>query len=174
MNEIKDIKLKLNSIEVTTSKTDLTNYYTKDETDTKLSSKADKTEIPDTSSFATKTELSVKADKSYIDTNLALKADKSEIPDTSSFVTKTELATKADKSEIPDVSTFSTKTELNEKVDKVSGKGLSSNDYTSAEKTKLAELVNYDDTSIKKQITNLDNKIGDINTVLDSINGEIV
>ncbi len=35
------------------------------------------------------------------------------------------------------------KTLLNGKVDKVSGKGLSTNDYTTAEKTKLAGLSNY-------------------------------
>lgn len=32
---------------------------------------------------------------------------------------------------------------LSEKVDKVNGKGLSTNDYTTAEKNKLAELNNY-------------------------------
>ena len=35
------------------------------------------------------------------------------------------------------------KTWLNNKVDKVDGKGLSTNDYTTAEKTKLAGLNNY-------------------------------
>lgn len=34
-------------------------------------------------------------------------------------------------------SLFATKTEMNDKVDKVAGKGLSTNDYTNAEKTKL-------------------------------------
>lgn len=98
--------------------------------------------------------------------------------DLSNYYTKSEtdtkLAAKADKTAIPDTSTLATKTELNGKVDKVSGKGLSTNDYTTVEKNKLAGLVNYDDTAIKQQITNLDNKIGDINTALDSINGEIV
>lgn len=77
-----------------------------------------------------------------------------------------------------DLSNYYTKSEtdtkLNTKVDKVSGKGLSTNDFTSAEKTKLAGLSNYNDTAIKQQITNLDNKIGDINTVLDKINGEVI
>lgn len=41
---------------------------------------------------------------------------------------------------------------LDEKVDKEEGKGLSSNDYTDEEKTKLAGLANYDDTQIKALI----------------------
>ena len=98
--------------------------------------------------------------------------------DLSNYYTKNEtdakLAAKADKTAIPDISTLASKTELNAKVDKISGKQLSTNDYTTVEKTKLAGLTNYDDTAIKQQITNLDNKIGDINTALDSINGEII
>lgn len=42
--------------------------------------------------------------------------------------------------------------DLDDKVDKVSGKGLSTNDFTSAEKTKLAGLQNYDDTEIRAMI----------------------
>lgn len=38
------------------------------------------------------------------------------------------------------------------KVDKVAGKELSSNDYTDAEKAKLAGLENYDDTQIRELI----------------------
>lgn len=77
-----------------------------------------------------------------------------------------------------DLSNYYTKSEtdtkLTTKVDKVTGKGLSSNDYTTDEKTKLAGLSNYNDTAIKQQITDIETSIGDINTVLDSINGEIV
>ena len=57
---------------------------------------------------------------------------------------------------------FATKQELNElnnaKVDKIEGKGLSTNDYTNEEKTKLANLSNYDDTQINQEI----NKKADI------------
>lgn len=38
---------------------------------------------------------------------------------------------------------------LNGKVDTETGKGLSTNDYTTAEKTKLAALSNYDDTEVR-------------------------
>lgn len=39
-----------------------------------------------------------------------------------------------------DLTPYATKTEVSNKVDKVSGKGLSTNDYTTAEKNKLANL----------------------------------
>ena len=53
---------------------------------------------------------------------------------------KPKLALKV---EIPDMSG---------KVDKVTGKGLSSNDYTDADKLKLAGLENYDDTQVRELI----------------------
>lgn len=60
-----------------------------------------------------------------------------------------------------DLSDYYTKEEadklLDKKVDKVSGKGLSTNDYTNAEKTKLASLENYDDTQIKAELATLHN-----------------
>lgn len=42
---------------------------------------------------------------------------------------------------------------LNGKVDTETGKGLSTNDYTTAEKTKLAGLSNYDDTEVRGLIS---------------------
>lgn len=60
-----------------------------------------------------------------------------------------------------DLSDYYTKEEadklLDKKVDKVGGKGLSTNDYTNAEKTKLASLENYDDTQIKAELATLHN-----------------
>ncbi len=46
------------------------------------------------------------------------------------------------------------------KVDKVEGKGLSSNDFTAAEKTKLSGLENYDDTELKEEVADLKAYIG--------------
>ena len=90
---------------------DLTGFAVKTDVETALAEKADKTEIPDVSGFATKEELP----------DISGKADKSEIPDVSGFVLATAvtaaLATKADKEEIPDVSNFATKDELPEVPD---------------------------------------------------------
>ena len=73
----------------------------------------------DLSSYAKKSDLEVKADKSYVDSAI-------ESVDVSSQLTN-----------------YATKTELGNKVDKVGGKGLSTNDYTTAEKNKLSGLTNY-------------------------------
>lgn len=55
-----------------------------------------------------------------------------------------------------DLSSYAKKEDVNaaleKKVDKVTGKGLSSNDYTDADKLKLTGLENYDDTQIRELI----------------------
>lgn len=56
-----------------------------------------------------------------------------------------------------DLSNYYTKSEtdtlLSGKVDVVEGKGLSTNDFTTAEKTKLAGLENYDDTALSGRVS---------------------
>ena len=59
--------------------------------------------------------------------------------------------------------------ELDDKVDKITGKQLSTEDYTSAEKTKLAGLSNYDDTEIKGDISDLETNKQDISTLDDDV-----
>lgn len=54
-------------------------------------------------------------------------------------------------------------TALAGKVDKVSGKGLSTNDFTTDEKTKLAGLENYDDSRI----------VADISALQTSVSGKV-
>lgn len=62
-----------------------------------------------------------------------------------------------------DISHLATKTkvveDLAKKVDKVSGKQLSTEDYTTAEKTKLRGLYNYDDTTVKASIKSVEDKV---------------
>ncbi len=50
---------------------------------------------------------------------------------------------------------ISQNTAIGNKVSKVNGKGLSTNDYTTEEKNKLAGLSNYDDTDIKDDILDI-------------------
>lgn len=50
-------------------------------------------------------------------------------------------------------------TDIKNKVDKVSGKGLSTNDYTTEEKNKLASLTNYSDSEVRELITALTLKV---------------
>ena len=45
---------------------------------------------------------------------------------------------------------------VNTKVDKVEGKQLSTEDYTTPEKQKLAGLSNYDDSALRKYIESLE------------------
>ena len=60
------------------------------------------------------------------------------------------------------------KTEIDEllgkKVSIEDGKGLSTNDYTTVEKEKLASLENYDDSAVREHITNSEQAISDIQT----------
>ncbi|MGI9137519.1 MAG: hypothetical protein ACR2IM_00620, partial [Sediminibacterium sp.] len=91
----------------------------------------------DLSSYATNTNLALKANSSDVSTSLALKANASDV--TSSLALKanssdvvTDLALKANASDVT--------TSLGLKVDKVSGKELSTNDYTTLEKNKLAAI----------------------------------
>lgn len=60
-----------------------------------------------------------------------------------------------------DLSDYYKKPEVDDLIDtrvkKETGKGLSTNDYTTAEKTKLASLENYDDSEIKSQLNQLHN-----------------
>lgn len=54
-----------------------------------------------------------------------------------------------------DISHLATKNDLAKKVDKVSGKGLSTEDFTTAFKSKLESLRNYDDSTINQLIIDL-------------------
>lgn len=105
---------------------------------TDISGKADKAELL---KYALKAELpTVDITKAYVDEALAKKADKTAIPDISDLATKNEL-----------VSGLSTKADislLNGKVDKVEGKSLISD----SEISRLATVVNYNDTELRTEI----------------------
>lgn len=92
------------------------------------------------------TELGKKVDKV---TGKSLIAD-TEITRLASVKNYDDTAIKADIAK--KVDTTAMNTALEGKVDKVDGKVLSSNDYTTAEKEKLAGLSNYNDADIKASI----------------------
>lgn len=69
---------------------------------------------------------------------------------------KNEVDKKISDINVPSYDDTSIKTLINNKLDKVEGKGLSTNDYTTEDKNKLASLSNYDDSNIR---TLIDNKI---------------
>ena len=110
--------------------TELAKKADKTYVDTELIKKADKAYVD--------TELVKKADKVYVDTELAKKPNKEYVDaelakKVSKSYVDSELAKKADKVYVD--------TELSGKVDKVEGKGLSSNDYTDADKEKLTSIT---------------------------------
>lgn len=111
--------------------------------------------------LATKEELEGYVKTTDLTTELNKKVDKVEgkslISDTeitrlASVKNYDDTAIKADIAKKADASAMSTA--LEGKVDKVDGKGLSTNDYTTEEKEKLAGLSNYDDADIKASLAN--------------------
>jgi hypothetical protein len=83
----------------------------------------------------------------------------------SEYVTENELTAKG----------YATTSALNDKVDKVSGKQLSTEDFTSALKAKLEGLSNYDDTTLANAISGLETRLntlvsGDASTAIESFN----
>ena len=55
---------------------------------------------------------------------------------------------------------------LNKKVEIEDGKGLSTNDYTTLEKEKLASLENYDDTQVQSHMTRTEGQIADLQNLI--------
>ena len=83
----------------------------------------------------------------------------------SEYVTETELTNKG----------YATTSALNDKVDKVTGKQLSTEDFTTALKTKLQGLSNYDDTAISDAVSSLQAQLntlvsGNASSAIESFN----
>lgn len=125
---------------------------------------------PDTEMYDTSTNLvQNKVIKKYVDGKIA------EIP---VVTVDSELSDTSENTVQNKVIKAYVDTEVAKKVDKVSGKGLSTEDFTTALKTKLSGLNNYDDTAIQNAITNLTNQLntlvsGNASTAINSFN-EIV
>lgn len=138
---------------------DLSNYYTKPETNTLLETKVDKVEGKQlsTEDYTTEEKNKLAGLENYDDTDIkndiaantvAIEAEverakAAEKVNADAITTEVERATTAE---------GELNTKIDTKVDKVEGKQLSTEDYTTAEKTKLASLSNYDDTTVKGDI----------------------
>ena len=143
---------------------DLTNYYLKSETyssaevDTALSGKVDaeagKGLSTEDYSSAEKTKLSGIASGAEVN----VQPDWDQSDNTADDYIK-------NKPNIPDVSDYYDKTEidtaLSGKVDKVTGKGLSTEDYSSAEKTKLSGIETGAEVNVQSDWNQADNTADD-------------
>ena len=120
---------------------DLSNYYTKPEANTLLDNKVDKVDGKQlsTEDYTTAEKEKLAGLENYDDT--VVKNDIAS--NTAAIESEVTRATSAE-------SALDTK--IDTKVDKVEGKQLSTEDYTTAEKTKLESLHNYDDTTVKGDI----------------------
>lgn len=78
----------------------------------------------------------------------------------------------------PDLTNYYVKKEIEEllenKVDKIEGKQLSTEDYTTEEKEKLASLFNYDDTELLNRVLECEREVDGCAALLDEINGEVI
>lgn len=139
---------------------DLSSYYTKTETNNLLNNKVDKVSGKNlsTNDFTDAYKQQIDDNKTAIET---LNGDSSIVGSVDSKVATTYSN-----------ATSYTDTECAKKVDKVSGKGLSTNDFTDELKTKLNNLENYDDTALGNRVTANENAI----TVLNgdtTVNGSV-
>lgn len=139
---------------------DLSSYYTKTQTNNLLDEKVDKVNGKDLSSndFTDEYKQQIDDNESAIET---LNGDSTVVGSVDSKVA-TAYAN----------ATSYTDTECAKKVDKVSGKGLSTNDFTDELKTKLDNLENYDATALSNRVTANENAI----TVLNgdsTVNGSV-
>ena len=142
---------------------DLTSYYTKEEINSKLSAKSNATHNHDTVYASKNTEhihtnkttldkitdgkLTEWDNKSEFDGDYTTLKNKPAIPSLEGYASETFVTTKIAEAQLDggnvDLSGYATKEDLNFKVDTVTGKGLSTNDFTNEEKSKLETLNNY-------------------------------
>ncbi len=123
---------------------------------------ATKSEIPDISGLATKSELDQKVTAGQVQDMI------DDIPptDLTDYATKNYVTSAINEAVLAggdidiDLTPYALNTDLNNKVDKVTGKGLSSNDFTNTLKEKLDGLSNYNDSLIQSSLAN---KVDNVN-----------
>ena len=157
------INLKANTTDVNTSLATKVDKVTGKDLSTNDYTTAEKTKLTaitgtntgdqDLSALATNTALALKANTTDVTTSLGLKANTTDV--------NTALNLKANTADVTSAinlkaNTTDVNTSLATKVDKVTGKDLSTNDYTTAEKTKLAAITgtNTGDQDLSALATN--------------------
>lgn len=94
-----------------------------------------------------------------LSTNDYTTAEKTKLSGIEAEANKTVVDTSLSSTSTNPVRNSVIKSALDAKVNKVNGKGLSTNDYTTAEKTKLSSLSNYDDSEVRSLIAGKQNTL---------------
>ena len=120
------------------------------------------------------TILGEKASKANLTTKVGVVAGKmlSSNDFTNELKTKLESLSNYDDSKLKALITSNQSalnTELAKKVTQIEGKQLSTNDYSTAEKNKLASLNNYDDSTIVRQLKELSDRVNGISMSITDI-----
>ena len=108
--------------------------------------------------FITRDDLPTKVselqnDCNYVNIN-SVPTKLSQLVNDSNFASKDEVPKYT--TELSNDAQFTNVVDLAKKVDKESGKGLSTNDYTNEDKTKLTNLSDFDSTGINKELKELE------------------
>ncbi|MDE6500812.1 MAG: pyocin knob domain-containing protein [Ruminococcus sp.] len=153
---------------------DLSNYYTKSQTNNLMSGKVDKVSGKELSTNDFTDEYKAKIDESAPQSTTYTKSETDQLIISkvaeivsnapSDFDTLKEIAdwieNHEDSASAMNSAISANTTAINNKVDKVNGKGLSTNDFTTAYKNKLDSLSNYDDSTIKSNISTINTSLG--------------
>ena len=119
-----------------------------------IANKVDKVEGKglSTEDFTTQLKTKLEGLENYNDTEIRNRIETLETDNTSN---KANITTLQNKVTTLEGDNTKNKQDIANKVDKVDGKGLSTEDFTTAEKQKLAGLNNYNDAEIKQDISDI-------------------
>lgn len=169
------------SVYVTDTELDAKNYATQDWVTSKnyltnhqdISHLAEKSDIPDIKGlvksedlpdfnlFAKSEEipsLEGYATESWVNSEIVKAATSGKV-DLTGYATETYVNEKVAGINIPSLDGYAELSDLDNKVDKISGKQLSTEDFTTALKQKLDNLSNYDDTELSNSLQQLQNNL---------------
>ena len=153
-------------LSLSTPPSDLLGYITEAELDARkyatqdwVTSKNYLTNHQDISNLALKSELEGLAKETWVNTKIAEAITGGQ--DTSHLASKNWVESQgyAKTEDIPSLDDYAELSDLDSKVDKISGKQLSTEDFTTALKHKLDNLSNYDDTELSNSLEQLQSSL---------------